>query len=67
MLDVNIIIKLSEKLELKGVNHPILESAMIYAFGFDWEQEELFKEFYEYAKEAMYFDSDPYINTWLVA
>lgn len=67
MLDVNTIIKLSEKLEIKGVNHPILESEMIYTFGIDWEQEEIYKEFYEYAKEAMYFDSNTHINTWLVA
>lgn len=63
MLDTNTIIKLSEELELKGTNHPILESAMIYTFGIDWEKEEIYKEFYEYAKEAMYFDEQA--NTWL--
>lgn len=64
MLDTTTIFKLTERLELKGVNHPLLESAMLYTFGFDWEENELYKEFYEYAKEALYFDDD--CNTWLV-
>ena len=63
MLDASAIINMSEKLELYGVNHPILESAMIYTFGIDWEQDENYKEFYEYAKESMYFDEIE--NTWL--
>lgn len=65
MLDTNTIIKLTERLELKGVNHPILESAMVHTFGIDWEQEEVYREFYEYAKNALYFESDPSVNTWL--
>lgn len=65
MLNVNEIMELQEQLENKGVNHPILESAMIATFGIDWEKEALYKEFYEYAKKALYFNSDPYINTWL--
>ena len=65
MLNIMDIIKLSERLELYGVNHPILESAMIFAFGIDWEQNPIYTEFYKYAKEAMYFEADPHINTWL--
>lgn len=63
MLDTKTIIKLSEELELKGVNHPILESAMVYTFGIDWEKDNLYKEFYKYVKESMYFDNET--NTWL--
>lgn len=63
MLDVKSIIYLSEKLELKGVNHPILDSAFIYSFGIDWQKEEIYREFYEYASKAMYFDTQ--LNTWL--
>ena len=65
MLNTIDIIKLSEQLELHGVNHPILESAMIFTFGIDWDQDPIYTEFYEYAKKAMYFEADPYINTWL--
>lgn len=64
MLNTNEIFNLTEKLELKGTNHPLLESAMLYTFGIDWEKNELYKEFYQYAKEALYFDTD--CNTWLV-
>ena len=64
MLDTTTIFKLTERLELKGTNHPVLVSAMLYTFGFDWEENELYKEFYEYAKEALYFDKE--CNTWLV-
>lgn len=63
MLDTKTIIKLSEELELKGVNHPILESAMVYTFGINWEKDNLYKEFYKYVKESMYFDNET--NTWL--
>lgn len=63
MLDSKTIIKLSEELELKGVNHPILESAMVYTFGIDWEKDNLYKEFYKYVKESMHFDNET--NTWL--
>lgn len=64
MLDTTTIFKLTEKLELKGTNHPVLNAAMYYTFGYRWEENELYKEFYEYAKEALYFDDD--CNTWLV-
>ena len=63
MLDSKTIIKLSEELELKGVNHPILESAMVYTFGIDWEKDNLYKEFYKYVKKSMHFDNET--NTWL--
>lgn len=63
MLNTKTIFKLIDRLELKGVNHPLLESAMTYSFGIDWEENELYKEFYQYAKEALYFDTD--MNTWL--
>ena len=65
MLDTNTIINLTEKLELKGVNHPILDAAMVSTSGIDWDQEEIYLEFYEYAKKALYFEPDPHINTWL--
>lgn len=65
MLNIIQLTKLQEVLELKGVNHPTLESAMIAAFGIDWEQLEIYIEFYEYAKKALYFDDNPDINTWL--
>lgn len=63
MLDIKTLYKLADDLELKGVNHPLLESAMFYTFGFDWEKKELYKKFYQYAKEALYFDKE--CNTWL--
>ena len=65
MLNITQIIELQEVLELKALNHPILESAMIAAFGIDWGQEEIYIDFYEYAKRALYFDDTPDINTWL--
>lgn len=58
------IFELAECLELKGVNHPILENAMIFAFGLDWEENSLYVEFYQYAKEGMYFDE--VFNTWMI-
>lgn len=64
MLKLNEIFRLADTLEIKGTNHPILESAMLFAFGFDWEKVEIYKEFFEYAKDAMYFETA--INTWVV-
>lgn len=64
MLDTKTLFNLIDCLEIKGVNHPLLNSAMLYTFGFNWEENELYKEFYNYAKKALYFDSD--MNTWLV-